>query len=88
MKDGINIYRVMVGDEVICEGGAQEIHEKIGVPRDHRCDGDCGKCRLTSLKWLQQEHVSTLLENKAKHLLCEMVKLYGDPGILHLSQVG
>lgn len=34
MKDGINIYRVMVGDEVICEGGAQEIHEKIGVPRD------------------------------------------------------
>lgn len=60
---------------------------RTGVePRDHSCEGDCGKCRLTSLKWLQQEHVSTLLKDEGKHLLCETVKLYGDPDEFYICR--
>ena len=35
MKDGISFYQVTVDDEVVCEGSAAELEEKLGIPRTH-----------------------------------------------------
>lgn len=34
MKDGISIYQAIVDGEVVCEGSAKELQDKLGIPRD------------------------------------------------------